>query len=32
LLVLVIPALSIIALLNGDRKCLESIYLTRADF
>ena len=32
LLVLVIPALSFIALLNDDRKCLVSVHLTRADF
>jgi hypothetical protein len=32
LLVLVIPALSFIALLNDARKCLVSVYLTRADF
>jgi ribosomal protein RSM22 (predicted rRNA methylase) len=32
LLVLVIPALSFIALLNDARKCLVSVHLTRADF
>ena len=29
---LVIPALSFIALLNDARKCLVSVHLTRADF
>ena len=32
LLVLVIPALSFIALINDARKCLVSVHLTRADF
>jgi hypothetical protein len=31
-LVLVIPALSFIALLNDARKCPVSVHLTRADF
>jgi hypothetical protein len=31
LLVLVMPALSFIALLNDARKCLVSVHLTRAD-